>query len=473
MKYHRAALTGILLAALFLLAYQIHLPYLKTLEHGTLELRARNFLQEGFSPLRFLPVRNLYGGKPNFYLNHPPLFINFLALFLTTLGDSEVSARISVILFSLGSLWLLYLVVARETSRKLALWTVLIATILPIFFYYGRIVNYEPSTLFFSLLATWLFLRTPPGSNRYLRAAFLGAVVLGILSGWAFYSTPAALLIYALLRRRKVLLALGAVAAAAAAFLLMLWYYSLAADKWGGPLTVFGGTGQFFSLAPGRTILWTTRPFYGVLWRRVVRCFTLPLPFLAGGGLALTLITLRRAESRKILPPALLFLVSGSGLLIVAPKDVLHHDWGLFMLIPAGAFLSARLILRFKPLIRAAVIILLAVPAASRFREFHGHLDYSSYRAGKMIRTESRPGDTLLTSRGQPVAYYSGLSSQFFWPGPPATRIIRQFQPDWVVFREDQEIYLQTGFETFSDCLKEEGYRLVDQENYRIWKKAD
>ena len=38
------------------LFYQINLPYGKILEHGTLEICARNFLEEGFGKLYFIPT---------------------------------------------------------------------------------------------------------------------------------------------------------------------------------------------------------------------------------------------------------------------------------------------------------------------------------------------------------------------------------------------------------------------------------
>ncbi len=466
MKYQHLALTAVLLAALFLLAYQITLPYGKLLEHGTLEIRARNFLQEGFLPLRFLPTRNLIGGRPNFYLNHPPLFVNFLALVLKTLGDSELSARTSVIIFSLGSVFLLYLIVLRETSVKSALWTALLAVLFPVFFYYGRVVNYEPAALFCSLLVIRLYLSASTENSRYPRGALFAAVILGGLSGWAFYFTPPALLLYALLRKHKILLSLGTVLIAAITFLFLAGFYHLAAGRWGGPLTVFGGVSR-------ETALWLNPRFYRVLAERAGRSFTYLGPFLAAGGAILILGNLRKRPDRKIFALSCLFLVSGAGLVIAAPKDVFNHDWGLFMLIPAAAFLSAQFLCRLRPAIRVLPVSVLVILSAVQFKSFHGTFSASHFRAGKMIRDRSRPGDTLLAVRGTPLAYYAGIPTQFHWPGPPSVNVIRAFRPAWVVLRADREMYLLNTVEEIYNCLAEEGYRLFRQDGYFIWRRGD
>ncbi len=474
MKYHRLALTAILLAALFLLTYQITLPYGKVLEHGTLEIRARNFLQEGFLPLRFLPTRNLIGGKPNFYLNHPPLFLNYLALVLKIFGDSEVTARSAVIALSLGSIYLLYLIVCRETSARTAIWTVLIAILLPIFFYYGRIVNYEPAALFLSLLTIWLYLKSSAGNSLYLRAALLGTVVLGVLCSWAFYFTPLALFCYALLRRQNILPALGALIAGGATFVIMLGVYVFAAQRWGGSLTVCKEIGEYFSVNPTkRTVLWLTQPFYKALAERSLRGFTGVTLLLAAGGLILNLINFRQFEYRRTIPLTILFLVSGAGLIIVAPKDVYHHDWGLFMLIPAIAFLSAQLLLKLRALIRITAISALILFSAIGFRNFHGPHSFSPRRIGEMIRDNSQPGDILLALRGNPLIYYAGIPIQFHWPGPPSVNVIRRIRPAWVVLQADGEMYLLNTVEEIYNCLKEEGYQLIKRDNYLIYRRGD
>ena len=113
------ALAAIFVIAIGLLCYQINRPYCKIWEHGEIEIRARNFLEVGFWELNFLPVRNFFGGIPNYYLNHPPLAVIVLTVFLQLLGDSEFSARLSMITSALASIWLLYKIVQLETSEKL------------------------------------------------------------------------------------------------------------------------------------------------------------------------------------------------------------------------------------------------------------------------------------------------------------------------------------------------------------------
>lgn len=470
MRHHHLALIALLLIALCLLSYQINLPYCKILEHGTLEIRARNFLQQGFLTLRFLPTRNLLGGRPNFYLKHPPLFIIILSLWLKTLGDSEISARLLVIICSLGSLTLLYLIIRRETSIKLAIFTTLITILLPIFFYYGRVVNYDPYILFISLLVIWLFLKSSTKSNIYLHIALFIAVCSGVLSDWGFYFTPLSLFIYALIRKQKLLLSLGTIFAAGATFLLMIWYYSFAASEWGGSLTVFEGTGQYIKINSVKNILWLSLPFHKILVTRMLHCFTFLIPLLALGGLIINFINIRNQENRRSLALTILLLFNGLGLIITAPSYIFNHDWGLFMLIPAISFLCAQIILKFPVKIRFMVLLFLIVLSALQFRYFHSTFSLRPFQVGRTINQNSRRGDSILTLRGPPIAYYSGLPVQFLWPGPPGKNIILNFHPTWVVFHENQEVCLQTSLEKFHTCLKEEGYHKTLQSGFEVWK---
>lgn len=463
----------ILIIGAGLLSYQIKLPYSKILEHGTLEIRARNFLQVGFLDLHFLPTRNLLTGKPNFYLNHPPLFIILLALSLRILGDSEISARLLVIISSLGSVVLLYKIILRETTLKLALWTAFLTILLPIFFYYGRVVNYDPFTLFISLLVIWLFLNYSKERNFFLRLPLFIAVGAGVLLDWPFYFTPPALFIYALIRRQKRFLALGTIVTAGAIFSLMLWYYSFAVNEWGGALTIFKGTAQYTKFSSARDILWLKLFFYSTLFERTQHCFTFLIPFLALVGITINFFNIQNQNNRKSLALSVLLLFNGFGFIILAPSYLLLHDWGLYMLIPAASFLSAQAIIKFPMIIRGAILLLFIALATHQFQYFHGSSDMLPTQIGRAIHRVSESGDTLLAPRGPPIAYYTRLPSQFLWPGLDSIDFISRYQPTWVVFNRNNIFSLQTSLEEVYACLIKEGYQQIYQGIFEVWTIAD
>lgn len=71
-------------------------------------------------------------------------------------GLVKIERSVSII-FSLGSIWLLYLIVNKFNGRQTAILAAAVLAFMPFNIYYSRTVLPEPKLIFFSLLASWGF----------------------------------------------------------------------------------------------------------------------------------------------------------------------------------------------------------------------------------------------------------------------------------------------------------------------------
>ena len=127
--------------------------------------------------------------EPRRYLNRPPLISLWIAIPMFVFGDHEWVCRMMPIAATLGSVWILMVVISRLHSPILGLLTGLFYVMLPAIAYFGRIINYDPPVQFFSLLALHGYLQWTglygDGYNRKAGAlCYAFATVLGIGTGW-------------------------------------------------------------------------------------------------------------------------------------------------------------------------------------------------------------------------------------------------------------------------------------------------
>jgi len=154
---------------------------------------ARNHIQYG---LGYTKLFNTWGdtltppANPHRYLNHPPLVAVWPVIPMLFFGDHEWAARLAPIATTLGSVWLLMVIVSRLQSPLLSLLSGFFYATLPIIAYFGRVIDPESPVQFFSLLMLHGYLqwaglygnsyRRAPGAVCYTLGAFLG-----IATGWA------------------------------------------------------------------------------------------------------------------------------------------------------------------------------------------------------------------------------------------------------------------------------------------------
>lgn len=175
----------------------------------------REFLVRGIDLLhpRYMDISSVPSGQFNPegwrmvefpFVNGMVAILAQTAQSLNLFVDLIVWERLTSIAFSLGSAIFLYLVVKWFSGERVALLTAGVFELLPFSVYYSRVVLPEPKLLFFSLAATYWFI-------RFIRtgsiAHWFGWVIAGALASllkpvWLIIFGPA-LFFYAWIQRRR------------------------------------------------------------------------------------------------------------------------------------------------------------------------------------------------------------------------------------------------------------------------------
>ncbi|MHC4944132.1 MAG: ArnT family glycosyltransferase [Planctomycetota bacterium] len=241
----------LLLTVLLLLSIGYHLITLNAHWEaglkGTIGLRhavqfAAHFKEYGFTLSWFAPIHFMLGAEPYLYYHHPPLLFIILGLCFKIFGIALWSARLFSFLTAMGCLYLTYRLVKRIYNQEIALAAASFLSIIPVFFWYGGMVWFEGTTLFFMLLTLLLYLRylEAPSGRKFL--LMFGALTLGMLVDWAAYLViPLLLADYYLFSRQREL--------------KFLWL-----PVWG--LVLFAATNLHLALATGS---FETTPIYSLL----------------------------------------------------------------------------------------------------------------------------------------------------------------------------------------------------------------
>jgi hypothetical protein len=164
-------------------------------------------LLEGWSRTKgqdFLVVRGTGELQP--YLHHPPLLGNILAVSFRLARSSEPRvARLTVIAFHLTSFLLLAAVAARVFGHDHAarLWTMFVAAVAPVSWYFGRVVVHETVGLTFLLAFALTTLRFLDSPTRGRLLAACGSLVLAGLTSWPSYFVILGLVFWVFVEVRK------------------------------------------------------------------------------------------------------------------------------------------------------------------------------------------------------------------------------------------------------------------------------
>ncbi|MBO0929693.1 glycosyltransferase family 39 protein [Fibrella aquatilis] len=93
-------------------------------------------------------------------ISNSPAYTGLLSLWIRVFGISDFSVRFPSVLFSISTVWLIFLLARRYTgSVRVGLLGAAVAATEPFFVAYSHVARAYSMTIFMSLLATWLFLR--------------------------------------------------------------------------------------------------------------------------------------------------------------------------------------------------------------------------------------------------------------------------------------------------------------------------
>jgi hypothetical protein len=130
---------------------------------------------------------NPHTGEATPYGHHPPATALIVAgAFSLTGSDSPAVARLAVIAFHLGSVFLLTRLLMEFFTPLQALLGGFVMATLPMSTYFGRMVNYEPLCLFAVMLQLYGYVRQKLADARGL-AWLVSGIVLGGLIDWTSF----------------------------------------------------------------------------------------------------------------------------------------------------------------------------------------------------------------------------------------------------------------------------------------------
>lgn len=393
---------------------------------------ARNFLRYPMSLHHGVPIVAVGQSVPpaaerSIYATHPPGLVWVVAGAFKLLGEAEWVARGVPIAASLGTLWLLIVLIDRGIGRRTALVAGLTYSVLPMSVYFGRMVDHEAVCLFCMLAALWAWhfirRRDLAGPARHgAWAAWITATTCVIWVDWSGVLFAGVFCGYAWIERRR-----GKVGSRAFAFICavsilaiagMVTYlvYAGLAGRWSDLFEIYQSRATNGPVEPGlATNVLRYKP-----WTYTLENLTWPVAALFIIGMCVRLFS-RRANSGSAAGDAEggtdngLWTVLVTALLWVCLlwRQYERHNYWLFYLGPAAAMYTAVAIIRVQALVgatrrrggRPAMYAAAALVILFGLRGIDAYYERTAYPPDAVIAwrhihdEETRPGDRLLLFR--------------------------------------------------------------------------
>lgn len=375
---------------------------------------ARNYERFDLVDTKLAPVINLGPNHPErfkYSLYHPFLLPILVSVSFKIFGVHEWSATLVPILFSLGTLIVIFLIARRLWGESVALLATFFLAMIPMDAYYGRVVVHEVPALFFAMLTLLFYLSWIEQQKKRYYVGIFVSYVLGMLSGWpAYYIGPLIALHYLIFEHRRIrrlsfffMLPLTALIT----FALQIAYIAYLK---GSVLWLFQHA--LWRASPSGEWAFTAQQWLARLYARIQLLFT-PVLFvlaLVWGGSALLDAKRKEVERHSIV---FLLLLYGLAHAIVFRQDSWIHEYLIFYLSPFFAisaavavhFLNER-VLRSKLFLTIpfglAIIGLVLTQAYPRLDRLHhtGDGDHGLIELMLQVQTRLAPSDKFISSMG-------------------------------------------------------------------------
>jgi len=325
----RNVLIALMLIGLIFWSYNINSPFLDhhSWRQTDTAAIARNFYNNGFD--LFHPQIDWGGSGPGYVETEFQIIPFIIAILYKIFGVSEWVARLVVIAFSLGSVYLLYMLARTYFDVKTSVFSVLIFIISPLELYFGRTVMPDSAMIFFSIGSLYFFDKWVKREEWGLFAiavicttlAFLlkiSALYLGLPLLWLSYSKYGKKLI---VEPNIYLFALLALIPPA------IWYYY--AHTAFAQYATFGiwdiGSGKW-----GNMEIWFDREFYIMMFNRLATVVFTPV------GLILFIYGLS-LKSRLRTNLFHFWVLAVFIYIMIVANGNFAHDYYQRPLVPAGA----------------------------------------------------------------------------------------------------------------------------------------
>ncbi len=196
----------VLIFTVFLLAIKIDKPFWGHHDWNSVVYSniARNYVRYGYLGTKLAQVTNYdYQEPKNFgYITHyPPLLPILMSLSFHLLGQSEASARLTIIVFSILLVFFIYKIGKELQSELLGLYAALSLTITPIFLYFGKLPVHDTIVPAVSVIGFWAYLKYFKTENIKYYFFLVATLVFGGLINWSAYYLVIALIYLQLLTK--------------------------------------------------------------------------------------------------------------------------------------------------------------------------------------------------------------------------------------------------------------------------------
>lgn len=192
-------------SALFLIGQNLSKPFYG--EHDWNGVRygniARNYLRYGLFETKFGQIENsgqVSKEEFEYFTHYPPLLPLIVALSYKLFGISEWSTRLVPLLFSSGTIVLIFLIGNKLWNSKIGVIASLIALVTPMALYFGKTPVHEPLVMFFVLVAFYGYLMTKE-KILFAKYIFISGLILAHLTTWAGYFLLPAIALVTLLKK--------------------------------------------------------------------------------------------------------------------------------------------------------------------------------------------------------------------------------------------------------------------------------
>ena len=402
----------------------INKPFIDSASYNdaAFSIMGRNYLKLGFLETKFGPVWDINPKQPKpylYYLHHPPLVPILVALSFKVFGVHEWSARIIPVFFFFGSMVFIYMLAAKLYDKQKALLSALFSAIMPLSFFYGKMVSHESVTLFFSLSMLYFYLKQLE-DKRYFKWMVFGQI-FGLFSGWpAFYMSALIFIHYRLFIKKSSVLKdtfsdKGTLLVALPALFFVIW---IAYSKWltgyfGGISDLHLGKLAYQNLFSEFIMMsgfgnWLSISFINRFFLTIAGFAVdlIPIPLLI-----LSVLGSMRIDLKRNIFLAGLFIFGLIHIVLFSNGGSLVHPFWIYYFIPAIAISSSIAFDEIKNIsVKMIVLMLVIVFSLYSIINEPKNLDVQRlYIWGKDINYLSKASDTIGTRDG-----YIGPQIEFY-----------------------------------------------------------
>jgi hypothetical protein len=337
---------------------------------------------------------------PKLSLYYPPLLHIIISLFYTVLGASFFTGRLVVLLFSIATLVIFYKFTKRFFDKKVALFSSMLFSTMPMVFYNSITVMTDIPYTFFFIFSMYMYLKAFESKKRkhFIFASIIA--VLAFLTKWNSILIIPIIFAYALVEKRNqmknVILSIVLIALLLTPYMIVIWKTGLAAIPFISSLQVSATAKQDPQFTTPEGLLY---------YLDVISTHYFTVPILIGSLAAMIFYTTQKKKHWKLL--LLWFLAYYMFFTILSNKEP-RYMMPLVpaLLIPLSSFIVSEKIRMFIPIAIVSFALILSSTWQLVSQTFYYNPDFTSV-ARETMKSE---GNILLAT--EPSWFYS---SQFIF----------------------------------------------------------